>query len=500
MAMDVNFYNVEAKDGSTAAERYAALTKDANSFYGVASDLYWGEIKLTSAADLAAAVANIAQNAADIVTINNTLTKLENTESTSGSIRNIIRSYLDALNSGAGIASKTGKKITISSSIAQVAGLISATGTPVEFADVASTGAAEDVTYDNTNSGLLATDVQAALNELAQASAGGVASKTVHMADESAGQSAYAKVYKIYQGADNADMTKNVLVGTINVPKDKVVQSGKIVTVTNGQDSDGDATSVADGTYIKLVLQNVDNPLYINVADLIDDYTAAQNAPQVQIAISDQNVISATIVSGSITATELASNAVTTAKILDANVTKAKLAQGVQDSLDLADSAVQSVAEGATAGTIAVDGTDVAVHGLADVATSGNADDVAYDNTTSGMTATDVQGAVDELKDALDNIDVSGDIDTAIEALDTASDVGIASSSNDIITISGSIKEEDGIVKKGTATDVTLAKIAATGAAVDASVADTGSNFVSQTKNVETILAEIAGHLTWQTI
>ena len=38
---------------------------------------------------------------------------------------------------------------------------------------------------------------------------------------------------------------------------------------------------------------------------------------------------------------------------------------------------------------------------LAAVATSGDASDVSYDNTTSGMTATDVQEAVDELKSNL---------------------------------------------------------------------------------------------------
>ena len=40
------------------------------------------------------------------------------------------------------------------------------------------------------------------------------------------------------------------------------------------------------------------------------------------------------------------------------------LSSGVQTSLGKADSAVQSVAEGSTNGTVAVDGTDVAVHGL----------------------------------------------------------------------------------------------------------------------------------------
>lgn len=271
------------------------------------------------------------------------------------------------------IASKSGNTVTLKAGIAQSGAVVSNNSdTDITLADVASTGAAGDVSYDNTTSGLVATDVQAAIDEVAEASAGGVDSKTVYLRDESAGQSDYAKVYKFYQGADTSDMTKNTLVGAINIPKDLVVQSGKVVTVENGVDSDGDSTSVADGTYVKLVVQNQTTPIYINVADLINAYTAAQNAAQVQIAISDQNVISATIVAGSIGTTELASDAVTTvkiangnvttakiadsnvtadklatdsvvtAKIADANVTKAKLASGVQDSLDLADSALQS--------------------------------------------------------------------------------------------------------------------------------------------------------------
>ena len=41
---------------------------------------------------------------------------------------------------------------------------------------------------------------------------------------------------------------------------------------------------------------------------------------------------------------------------------------------------------------------------LATVATSGEAEDVSYDNTVSGMTATDVQAAVDELKSNLSDL------------------------------------------------------------------------------------------------
>ena len=491
---NVNFYDVIAKDGQTPAERFAGLTKDADSFYAVGEDLYIGSQKLNNGGDLADAVADIAQNAADIVTINNTLTKLENTESTSGSIRNIIKQYLDGLDSTATIVSKSGDVVSFYPQVSQVNGTIAAAGTQISLAAVASTGAGEDVSYDPTTSGLTATDVQAAIDEVASQSAGGVGSKTIWVEDKSASQSVYAKVYEIYQCATQAEQSASTLKGTINIPKDLFIKSASVETVST---ADVPYTGAVVGDkYIDIEVQNQTEHIYVPCNSLVDEYTPEQSATQIQLAIDNNNVISATVVAGSIGTTELDTDAVTTAKILDENVTKAKLAQSVQDSLDLADSAVQSVTEGATAGTISVDGTDVAVHGLANIATSGNSSDAAYDNSNSGMTATNVQDAVDELKDALDDIDVSGDIDTAIAALDTTSPIPIATVSSSIVSITGAIIEEDGIVKKGSAADITLAKAAKTGASEDISVADSAGYFDGT--NAESVLAELGRRLTWQ--
>ena len=201
----------------------------------------------------------------------------------------------------------------------------------------------------------------------------------------------YLKTYELYQGGNAAAN----LVGKIDIPKDLVVTSGEIVVNPTGQPA---------GTYLKLTIANQTTPVYINVADLCDVYTAASGATQVQLAISATNEISATLVAGGVGTTELAGSAVTTAKIADSNVTKAKLAQGVQDSLDLADSAVQSVAEGATNGTVAVDGTDIAVHGL------GSA---AY--TASTAYATAAQGALADT--SLQPSDIGEVSNSDIEAL-----------------------------------------------------------------------------------
>ena len=257
--------------------------------------------------------------------------------------------------------------------------------------------------------GSSATDVIGYVDEQVDAVEDVADEKTVYIVDNGA-TSAYAKVYSIYQGSTGsaASPVAGEKLIDINIPKDQVVESGSVADITFHDsklwDGATDVTALIKGTgtptaadagkYIKLVLQNVTDPLYIAAQSLVDIYTAQPNATSVQLTISNTNEISAVIVDG----------AVTTAKIADGNVTKAKLAQGVQDSLDLADSAVQSVAEGATNGTVAVDGTDVAVHGL------GSA---AY--TASTAYATSAQGALADT--ALQPSDVQPVSTSDIEAL-----------------------------------------------------------------------------------
>lgn len=166
-----------------------------------------------------------------------------------------------------------------------------------------------------------------AINEVRNSVSAGGVSAAVTM-DTTTTSDGALKSYTIKQG-DN-------VVGTIDIPKDMVVESGEVVTNPEGQ---------AEGTYIKLVLANVADPLYINVGTLVDIYKAKASAAQVQIAIdSATREISATIVAGSIGSTELADNAVVTAKIADKNVTKAKLSAEVQASLDKADAAAPQTA------------------------------------------------------------------------------------------------------------------------------------------------------------
>lgn len=87
----------------------------------------------------------------------------------------------------------------------------------------------------------------------------------------------YAAVYYLTKNGVNTGVA-------INIPKDLFVESGEIVTNPSGQPA---------GKYLKLVLQNQTEPIYINVADLVDAYTSG-----IGISISVNNEISIKIVVG----------------------------------------------------------------------------------------------------------------------------------------------------------------------------------------------------------
>lgn len=304
--MDVKFLK------GTAAEYTELASKNSTTFYYTTDDaqLYLGEIKLSNGSDLTAAIARIAKNEGDITTINTTLATIQGDESVEGSVKNLIK------------AAKT-----------DLEGQISAVDTKV--------GSLESLeTADKDNI------VDAINSVLAAVGTGGTAA-VVTMSESSS--EAYAKIYTLKQGSTT--------IGNINIPKDMVVSSGTVEVDPVGQPA---------GTYIVLTLANATNDkLYINVGNLVDIYKAKAEAAQVQVAIdSETREISASIVAGSIGTTELADLAVTTAKIAEGNVTKSKLSTEVQNSLGLADSAVQSVVAGTNNGTISVDGEEVSVAGL----------------------------------------------------------------------------------------------------------------------------------------
>ena len=153
----------------------------------------------------------------------------------------------------------------------------------------------------------------------------------------------YNTVLKRYTFSQNGNT-----IGTINIPKDLVVTAGKVVVAGDGQnDTENISGATAGDKYLKLTIANQTAPVYINVKDLVDVYTVETGATEVQLALSNSNELSATLVSGS--------------------VAKSKLASDVQTSLGKADTAIQTI-NGVPAdktgftGAVTIYGTDIALN------------------------------------------------------------------------------------------------------------------------------------------
>lgn len=347
-------------------EQYDASSKTSTTFYYVDdSDLYLGNTKLSNGADLTAAISRIATNEGDIVKLKEDLAALIGGDT--GSISDMISEAVEGLKDELtpDIEANTSAISAINN---ETTGILATAKKYADDQDKAIVGDLSTLTTDSKDT------VVAAINEV-DAHIDTLTTDSVVTITTDTTTEGMAKTYTVKQGT-----TK---IGTIDIPKDMVVESGKVVVNPEGQ---------AEGTYIELTLANKDSDkLYINVGTLVDIYTAVQNATQVQLAIdSATREISATIVAGSITETELAANAVTTAKIKDGNVTLAKLATSVQTSLGKADSALQSsdIATGSSNGTISVKGSDVSVKGLASAAyKESNSFDAAGSATTAETNA-----------------------------------------------------------------------------------------------------------------
>lgn len=125
--------------------------------------------------------------------------------------------------------------------------------------------------------------------------------------------STYAQVYEFKQ------LGKTI--GTINIPKDMVVQSGTVETKTQAG-----AWGKA-GTYLHLVLANAENSsIYINVGDLIEYVSAGSGENDaIQISISADHKVSATVKDGSISLAMLASGVQTEINKAHTHANKAEL-------------------------------------------------------------------------------------------------------------------------------------------------------------------------------
>ena len=94
----------------------------------------------------------------------------------------------------------------------------------------------------------------------------------------------YLKTYQFTYGTSSAF--------EIDIPKDLVVESGEVIVVTD----DAPVSGLTNGTYLKLVIVNQAEPIYIDVKDLCDVYTGKTETTGISVAVSETNEISATLV------------------------------------------------------------------------------------------------------------------------------------------------------------------------------------------------------------
>ena len=208
---------------------------------------------------------------------------------------------------------------------------------------------------------------------------------------------------------------------TLYIPAESLVD---VYTANNGVDGANSVTITVDQEHN--TISAVIKAGGVGTNELADSAVTAAKIANDAVEtdkIADANVTTAKIANSAVTTEKIATNAVTTAKIADnavetakinalavttekiadKNVTLVKLADDVQASLGKADSAVQKITEGSTAGAIDVDGTAVPIHGLATVATTGAAKNVTIDAITEldALTALGAGQHVDDVQEAL---------------------------------------------------------------------------------------------------
>ncbi|MBP5325314.1 MAG: hypothetical protein J6Y86_07465 [Pseudobutyrivibrio sp.] len=471
----VKFLNVVAKDGQTAAQRFAAMTKEQGVFYKVADTgeevHYYLEAQLISA-DKASEIA-----------------------------------VLDA----AGV-------------------------------------------FDGAN-------VETVLNELHHQAA----NEKIWFVDATpASGSAYAAVYEIYQGENAPDAVTDpaTLIGTINIPKDAFVDDGSVVDVVfvaadnslhegdvTGPDitayivpSGSTATEADAGKYIKLVLQNVNDPLYIAAKDLVDIYTGGTTAEATVSVANNEITVTIEKISGTkiiyraesyvqvqagdefdATATYYTYDAVTDTYTADATVDAtnfdAKVAAGlytkvnelnINAKVDQVEADLNALK--AYVGEIPASSEATTVIGYVDEKTQGGVSSLNGEAGVATKSAGDVvtiKGGVIEVEGIIQNApnaDKASTEDVYYDAVnnkiysDSAMTIEVTPVTTKTYIDQVSGKHFDWTGKKfvEVVPDVTLAKVAVTGAAEDVSIADAGS--LLEATNVEEAIQELATQLTWQDV
>lgn len=339
------------------------------------------------------------------------------------------------------------------------------------LADVATSGAAADVTIADTAGNFDSTNVEAALTEIVGmiGTGGTEAAVTVSKTTGGANDNFVTK-YTFSQGGTP------ITNGEITIGKDLVATAGELVS----QDGSGNA-----GTFIKMTIAN-GTPFYINVADLIE-YNAVSSTTE--ITLTDTNhTISATV--GEIAASKIVYRAESGTQGQEGYVAKQTVAQainaletaastGVDTKISTAIAALDADLD-ATSGSVVTGITEVdgVITHIDEVALT--AANVAYGQSSNVGAALDTIGTIPGTSNATTVVGyIDEKVGAGVSALDADVDAVLSGTSdpNAVAVVSG-ITEVDGVI-----TAVDSAAVDAAGSATAALASAIGNSNDAATAN-----------------
>lgn len=258
--------NVKFLSGSYA--QYSALpVKDANTLYFVDGQLFKGDVSYTDQIVVVAALPDtLVAGKVYVNTTDKSVTYYDGATSTV-----VVPATVGAISDSTpdtDLANVKAIKDFVAAQIAKLPAQVDYTVTLVD--DIAAEGELTKQIIKQGKAG-------------SEATVGSIVVPNLKMEVKAAPNNGYLKTYQFTYGTGSAF--------EIDIPKDLVVESGEVIVVAD----DSPVSGLTNGTYLKLVIANQTEPVYINVADLCDVYTGKAATDGVSVAISASNEISATL-------------------------------------------------------------------------------------------------------------------------------------------------------------------------------------------------------------
>ena len=317
-----------------------------------------------------------------------------------GLIKGYIGDQIDALDYTIPAGSHTDGKAVVAVSqadgvIAVTEGNVKADYVSYEKVNLAAQG--ETAVYNTNN-----TDIQSVITELFAKIATNALAGEVEVYHNSIAAANKVSTISV-DGTDYIFAQGGQAIATLNIARDMVISAGSVITAAGTEKAGSGATAASAGLtsgekYIRLTIANAADTadyIYIPVNSLYKDHTAAANATKIQLAISNSNEISATVVSGSLEWSDLntaAQNKIDAKKTsiteiasgTGVHITVTKTAgnesNGTGDSYVIAENDIASASD-LTAEVTRAQGAETAIDSVVGLTKAANSETRTYTNT-----------------------------------------------------------------------------------------------------------------------